>query len=109
MCCLNCPGSTVPAHYDLPAGCRVIARISTALAGVAQLAGATECHPIQQKVAVRFPIRAHTQVSGSIPGWAAYGKQPVDGSLSLPLSNISFLKKGSMSICAPNIVCQLYR
>lgn len=39
---------------------------------------------------VRFPVRAHSQVAGSIPGWEAYGRQLID--VSLPHSLLFPLK-----------------
>lgn len=50
-----------------------------AQASVAQLAG---CRPVHQKVNGSNPIKAHSQVSGSIPGGGMYGRQLVDVFLS---------------------------
>ena len=39
----------------------------------------------------RHPI--HQKVVGSIPGWDAYGRQPINVSLSLPLPKINEKKR----------------
>ena len=41
---------------------------------------------------VRFPVRAHAWVAGSVPDWGAYERQPVDVSLLLPLSKKAMKK-----------------
>ena len=41
-----------------------------------------ECYPVHQRLWIRFPIRAHAHVAGSIPGWGAYRRQSIDISLS---------------------------
>lgn len=46
---------------------------NAALINVTQL---VDSHPLHQKVMVQPPVRAHTQVEGSIPSWGVYGRQP---------------------------------
>ena len=43
--------------------------------------------PYTQSLGSPFPIREHTLLIGLIPGWATYGRQPINVSLSLSLSN----------------------
>lgn len=38
-------------------------------------------------------VRAHAQVEGSVSSWGAYGKQPIDVSLSLSQIKKTYFKK----------------
>ena len=48
-----------------------------------------EHHHVQQRGRVQFPVRAHNQIAGSIPGRGVYRKWPTALSLSKKSMNIS--------------------
>ena len=59
-------------------------------------------------------VMVHTEVSGLVPGWGAYGRQPIDVSLSLslslsPLSSLSKVNKHPWARLKKAIVLHWYR
>ena len=50
--------------------------------------------PYTQSLGSPFPIREHTLLIGLIPGWATYGRQPINVSLSLSLKSINIFLIG---------------
>ena len=48
------------------------------------------CYPVTERLRVQFLVRAYTWVTGSIPSRGAYGRQPIDVSLSQQCFSLLF-------------------